>query len=189
VPATCPTCVRPDVEGITMSGHRYATRPQLASDVPTVRIEHLVVSEAGDDVLIYDQATHQIHHLNEATAAVWRLCDGRNTAPAIAQLASMATGTVNIAIEKLAAAGLLETGPTHGAHRDARSRRMFLKSALAAGAVPAIVSVTAPSAAAAGSCQPGDAIECRANDEPCCVNAVHGICLGNGQGRFICNTA
>ena len=101
-------------------------------------------------------ASHHIHHLNAVSAAIWRLCDGQRSVDEIADAASDALGddvsaeTVRFALGKLAEARLLAGSPGNGASRAGQSRRSFLRKAAVAGAVavPAVVSISAPSAAA-----------------------------------------
>jgi hypothetical protein len=160
----------------------------ITSAVPAARFEHIVVNAVGGEVLVYDRASNQIHHLNESSDTVWRLCDGERTVADIARTAGSTDELARVALAKLSMAGLLDAPFAAARRGSALSRRKLLKTAAIAGAVPAVVSVTAPSAAAAGSCQPGDAIECRVVNEPCCTNGTHGTCLQNGQGRFLCDT-
>ena len=59
----------------------------ITSAVPAARFEHIVVNAVGGEVLVYDRASNQIHHLNESSATVWRLCDGERTVADIARAA------------------------------------------------------------------------------------------------------
>ncbi len=47
--------------------------------VPAARITGLVITEAKDEVLVYDTERHHIHHLNRTSATIWRLLDGRRS--------------------------------------------------------------------------------------------------------------
>ena len=114
------------------------------------------MTEAGGETLVYDLSSHHIHHLNSTTAGVWHACDGQRTVDGIAMARGMLTETVQVALIQLAHALLLD-GPLDPAVRAAgQSRRRFLKRAVVAGAVaaPALVSITAPHAAAADSGRP-----------------------------------
>jgi len=115
------------------------------------RLDHLVVNEVGDEVLVYDQTTHAIHHLNAASTTVWRGCDGHTPVAGIAMSAGLTEETVRMALAKLADAGLLTTALPAALGGAAQSRRTFMKKVAIAGTIPAIVSVTAPLAAQAGS--------------------------------------
>lgn len=116
---------------------------------PLARTNNLISTEANDEVLVYDQTRHQIHHLNAIVAAVWRLCNGRRTVLEIAREADIEEATVRLGLRKLANAALLESGFDPGPDRR-QDRRSFLRKAGIA-AIPAIVSITAPSAKAAAS--------------------------------------
>lgn len=118
---------------------------------PMARLDHLVVNEVGDEVLVYDQTTHAIHHLNAASTTVWRGCDGHTPVAGIAMSAGLTEETVRMALAKLADAGLLTTALPAALGGAAQSRRTFMKKAAIAGTIPAIVSVTAPLAAQAQS--------------------------------------
>lgn len=149
----------------------------ITSIVPAARIKELVTNEVDGEVLVYDQATHHIHHLNETSAAVWRLCDGQRTLAEVARAAGIRPETVQVALGKLADASLLRDELALDLRAPAQSRRAFMKKAAIAGAIPAIVSVTAPLAAQAASrtvrvdgCGIGGNNTC-ANVSICCINA------------------
>ncbi len=131
----------------------------LESHVPAARVDSLVITESKDEVLVYDTERHHIHHLNQTSAVVWRLCDGRRTVGDIVRKAQGKLGSdvsddvVRLALKKLEDANLLD-GPLDPAVRGVNhSRRAFLRKAGVAGAiaVPVIVSMSAPAAAGAVS--------------------------------------
>jgi hypothetical protein len=144
------------------------------SIVPAARFEHLVMTEAGGEVLVYDETSHHIHRLNQASATVWRLCDGRRTVAALASESGMTVEMVQVALGKLADARLLDGDLPAGARAAAQSRRSFLRKAAVAGvAVPVIASVSAPDAAAShstGNCIPA------LTDVPSATTANGGPC-------------
>lgn len=119
--------------------------------VPAARYRNIVVSDLDGEMLAYDQAAHQIHHLNGPAATVWRLCDGHRSAAEIARDAGLSGQMVSVALANIAGAGLLDAPLASGQGGTGRSRRALLKTAVIAGAIPAVVSVTAPTAAAAAS--------------------------------------
>ena len=138
-----------------MSNHRGSAFPN-----PLARTDDLVVTEAGADTLVYDMRSHRAHSLDAFCARVWRLCDGVRDLPAIASAldedsfpgerpplagSDLNGDLVGYAVERLAVAGLLEREPARGT---SLSRRELLRRAAAAGvtlAVPAVLSVVAPS--------------------------------------------
>jgi hypothetical protein len=135
---------------------------------PLRRTDGVITTETEDEVLVYDELRHHIHHLNPTTSLVWRLCDGTRTIDRIAQESGIEREPVTLALQKLAQAHLLEgdTSPWGG---DQQSRRSFLRKAGMA-SIPAIVSVTAPSAMAAAS------LLCKDKDAPCNFDSE---CCGN----------
>lgn len=138
--------------------------------VPAARTADLVVSESGNDVLVYDQRSHQIHRLNPSAAAVWGACDGQRSMQDIAAIAGVARDVVPHTLVTLRNADLLDGELPPGLAGQAGSRRAFVRKLGVAGAaaVPAIVSVTAPLAAQGRSC--------RLPDEPCTFNDPGACC-------------
>ena len=126
---------------------------------PVARKIDLVTREMPDEVLVYDLKTHQAHCLNQTAALVWKYCDGKNSVTDIAELVALETNTsvdeaaVWLALERLGKANLLEERvlPPIGSPRLSRRetvKRLGLGFALA---VPVVMSVVAPAAAAAAS--------------------------------------
>lgn len=126
--------------------------------VPQARTKDLVIREVGDETLVYDLANDQAHCLNETAAFVWKSCDGKTTAAKTARDMGRALRVpadievVWLALEQLERIDLLEnySKPSDG-HIFSR-RDLMLKYAPAALALPVIMSITAPTAAQAGSC-------------------------------------
>jgi hypothetical protein len=155
------------------------------------------MTEVDGDTLVYDQMTHHIHHLNATTHAVWSLCDGTRTLAVIAQAAGVVLGAevsedvVRLALSQLTAATLLaESLPTE--MRPSRSSRRFMlrRLAIAGGvALPALVSVSAPTAAGtiSTSCA-GFHQGCNPHNlQPCCgSNVCIDMC---GTGEYTCREA
>lgn len=72
-----------------------------ALTVPSARTVDLVTTESKDEVLVYDQTVHHIHHLNATATKVWRLCDGQRTVSEIAAEAGVAEEAVKLALRTL----------------------------------------------------------------------------------------
>jgi Coenzyme PQQ synthesis protein D (PqqD) len=53
-----------------------AERPRQRAD--------LSIRSVGDESIVLDRVTNQVHQLNATAAFVWQRCDGRHTAPQIA---------------------------------------------------------------------------------------------------------
>jgi hypothetical protein len=119
---------------------------------PLARTDGLVVEDFGDEVLIYDQTTDHAHCLTREAAMVWRVCDGRTSAPALANALDLSNDKIAYAVEQLDAAGLLEAAPASGMTRREATVRMA-KVGGAAAAAPLIFSIMAPTPALAASQQ------------------------------------
>jgi hypothetical protein len=122
------------------------------SAVPAARVSDLVINDVHGEVLVYDKQCHHIHHLNATAAAIWRLCDGERTVRDLALHASIDEEAVRLALRKCEDARLLD-GPLSTEMRGTQSRRTFLRKTAVAGAIalPAIVSISAPTAAQSDS--------------------------------------
>lgn len=146
--------------------------------VPAARTADLLTTAVGDELLVYDTTRDHIHHLNRTAAAVWRLCDGRRSVPElVCQLrpilaTDMDAEVVRDALAKLAAAHLLVSAPAWCARGEAQAgRRLSRRKAVTAGAA-IIVSMTAPTAAAAQSLP-----TCDCSNLNFC--SQHGVCTSN----------
>ncbi len=121
---------------------------------PLARAIDVVVTETAGEVLVYDTTVHHIHHLNEPTAVIWRLCDGRRSVVDLVRLARLEMddgvdeAVVRQALTKLDDANLLAEPLEPGLRLKAASRRSLMKKAALAST---IVSISAPAAAMAGS--------------------------------------
>ena len=107
------------------------------------------------------------------SVAVWRLCDGKRTVGDIALAAGLSDDLARLALTRLANANLLVSDLPATMRSAAQSRQRFLKKAAIAGggAIPAVVSMTAPAAAQTASC---DMDGCTVEDvgKPCGVGPV-----------------
>src|SRR5205085_736934 len=87
--------------------------------LPQARTEQLLVRELpGGALMVYDQERHQAHTLNQSAALIWRHCDGRQEAAALAARLHAETGLpaevelVWQAVARLQKARLLQDGPS-----------------------------------------------------------------------------
>lgn len=148
---------------------------------PLARFDDLVINQVGSDLLVFDQRSNHIHQLDAVNAATWRLCDGQQTAAELARLVRAELGeavtvaSVEMALDQLSEAELLVTPKEATGRRE--SRRSLLRKAAVGGAmaVPVIVSISAPQAAAAQSCPGGFGTVCP-SDDYCC----YGECTPGG---------
>ena len=54
--------------------------------IPLARTNNLLISQVGEEVIVYDRERDTAHCLNAMAARVWHYCDGQNTVEDIAQL-------------------------------------------------------------------------------------------------------
>ncbi len=127
-----------------------------------------MVRELGEEVLVYDAEGHRAHCLNRTAALVWKHCDGKTPAAAIAakvgeqMSCAISEEVVWLALEGLAESGLLVNVSARRPSSAPVSRRgMMRRLGLAAAALPLITSIASPTAAQAQSpctetsCPPG----------------------------------
>ena len=120
---------------------------------PQARRNGLVVRELPDELLVYDTTQHRAHCLNRTAAVVFRHADGTRTisdlAPLVGGDAGPAEGeaAVQMALERLSEAGLLERAPLEASvSRREVMRRVGIGAAFL---LPAVVSIVAPTPAEA----------------------------------------
>jgi len=127
---------------------------------PAARKADLVTQDSLNETLIYDLKTNKAFCLNETSALVWQLCDGRNSVSEISDAMSVQLKTlvsediVWLALDQLNKDGLLENGDTINNHFSGLSRREAIRKVGFASvvALPIISSLIAPSASLAQSC-------------------------------------
>lgn len=154
--------------------------------VPNRRMDNLVVTQTGGEVLIYDERTFALHTLNDIAVRVWENLDDAQTLRDLTVLSGLEAETVKQSLKQLEEINLLD-GALSAAARPTGSRRSFLKKAgLAAASVPIIASVTTPMASAQNSgCNPIDVeIICNVglpscggdSGVPCDPGGAHSVC-------------
>lgn len=134
--------------------------------------------ESGE-VVVYNLEDQRAHCLDPASASVWRLCDGTRSPEQIAIEADLPAETpsrtdfVLAALGELEEAGLIEPAPAGSPGIDRRELLRRVGPALTAAAVvPMIVSIVAPTPAAASTCiQSGGS--CTSNLQ-CCSGFCNG---------------
>lgn len=154
---------------------------------PKARVEEIIVQEVEKELLVYDLKTHTAMALNETSAKVWLLSDGKRTVPEIAQALSEKSGSpatdelVEFALGQLSEKDLLEPARNMPRVPDGTSRREALRQiALATSiALPAIASIVAPTAASAQSANCTACVKFNQGGVcGACVNVV-GTCYDN----------
>lgn len=150
-----------------------------AALLPRSRTDNLVIRELDDETLVYDTERDQAHCLNQASAMVWRQCDGKTTALEAAATVkdqlktSVDTDFVWLAVKQLERFHLVESS----AKSPSVSRRaLVLKYAPAALALPVIMSISAPAPAGTSSCahaqQPCGALPCCPFENLICISGT-----------------
>jgi Coenzyme PQQ synthesis protein D (PqqD) len=155
---------------------------------PRARQDRLTIRELPDETLVFDHQRNKAHCLNRTVALVWRHCDGqRDVAELTRKLHEMHhvsadEALVGLALEQLGSRQLLEqpVEPLAGPARLSR-RDVLKKLALAAVAMPLVMTITAPNARAAGLLSGMDCS--RAKDgTPCALGSLLGACQ---QGKCV----
>lgn len=160
---------------------------------PLARTEKLLTTESNNEVLIYDERVHHMHHLDAEVTAVWHHCDGTRTLEAISLATGIDEARVLVSLKKLDECRLLEHPLPASLKVPTQSRRKFLRKAGVV-TLPTIVSVTAPIAKAAASggsstCMPpaSGIAGCNSHDD-CCPSTFEGLityCTGiNGSCEY-----
>jgi hypothetical protein len=125
--------------------------------LPKARQDKLTVRELPDETLIYDHAAAKAHCLNQTAGLVWKHCDGQMTVAELAVMlqrelsAPAGEALVHLALEQLSRRRLLEPLPAETADVRQSRRRVLRKLGVALAALPAIMTLTAPTAAQAAS--------------------------------------
>jgi hypothetical protein len=140
-----------------------------ATRLPRARIDNLVIRKLGDETLVYDTEHDEAHCLNSVAAMVWDHCDGKTTAENAARSLrtalnlSVDADVVWLAVKQLQRFRLVKSSEKLPV---VSRRRLLLKYAPAALALPVIMSISAPAAAQAGTCA-GNGQSCVGR--PCCA--------------------
>ena len=126
--------------------------------LPQARADALLAEQVGDETVVYDLNTKQVHCLSPLAAAVYERCDGRTPAPEIAEFAQKRIGSpvtpedVSNALDQLQERALLDDPPQILLSQGGFSRRDLVRKAAVVGAAAAVVPlITSVSAASAGT--------------------------------------
>ena len=146
--------------------------------LPRARRLGLIIRRVSGETLVYDEARHKAHCLNDAATLVWESCDGRSSAADAARRlqehvdAAMDESAVRLAVQQLERAHLLEVG-TAPRERGARlpRREVARKLGVAALGLPLVSSILAPTAAQAATCVPCGQ-PCNILTDTCCAPCI-----------------
>lgn len=151
---------------------------------PKARQEGLLVRELGEEVVVYELASHRGHCLNRTAALVWRACDGRRTVAAIAaqvgrELRAPADADlVRYTLRRLGHAGLLDSP----IEERTLTRREVARRIGQAALLPVVVSLLAPRPSEAATCPCTSPAVCN------CAGQADGTSCWNGSDcvSFLC---
>lgn len=168
---------------------------------PKARKNDIVVQKLEGETLVYDLKENKAFCLNETSALVWDLCNGKLDVSGISDEMSKRLKTlvsidfVNLALDQFSKDGLLDN--TERDYFGVLTRREVIRKVGFASvvALPIVSSLIAPEAIAAQSCLSGSMSGC---GSPCCPGltcifgnhcCVPGAALANGSGFTTCNPA
>jgi len=174
--------------------------------LPAARENDLLLEQVGDETVVYDLDTKNVHCLSPLAAAVFASCDGRMRPAAAASIASDRLGRDVTEDEVLAAVAQLEerdlfSSATLKLHNgNGISRRDFARRGALAGAAafaaPLITSIAAPTAAMAASGIASGCAGCGKNPDcvsnHCCQSNAgkqcnQGCCVDHDNSCHFCN--
>ena len=122
---------------------------------PLARSEDLIVQEVDGEVLVYDDTWAHAHCLSAEAARIWRACDGTKTVHALSDELGLSEDALVMALAELEAKELLDPGEQTDESAGGATRREFglraAKLGAAAATAPMIVSIVAPTPAAAAT--------------------------------------
>jgi hypothetical protein len=125
--------------------------------LPKARKSDLVTRQIPGELLIYDLKRHKAFCLNGTAAKIWKSCDGKRTvADLVAILDDRRTALderiVWLALDQLERSRLLQSGGRGRKELPLISRRLLIRSGIAAGiALPIVTMIAAPTALAQAS--------------------------------------
>ena len=169
--------------------------------LPLARTDGVLVEELDDEVLAYDQRDDCAHRLNRTAAVIWRHCDGTRDVQALVGVLQAEVGEVAdedlvlIALDDLAAAGLISGAPDRALDARRLSRRRFIRRVgtvgAAALALPVVSSMVSPTPAAAqspcGSCTCTGTCSCSCTSCSCSCTSCLGTCSCTCTCACSCN--
>lgn len=158
---------------------------------PTAITSNIVVRESGKELLIYNLKTNKAYCLNETSAPIWQLCDGKNTITEISEKLARQMKTkisedfVWIALDQLNKDGLLEDGLE--SHFKGLSRREVIRKVGFASVVvfPIVSSVIAPRSSMAQSGGLANLSACSAGSECASGNCFNSRCCTAGVNNQV----
>lgn len=129
---------------------------------PTARTKSLLVQQVGPEVVVLDQTANRAHRLNPTAAFIWRNCDGTRSPANLSRLLREEFGiedpsgeVTRLALEDLQKLQLIEAGTAASERKGITRRELGVRLAMAAAALPLIVSIAVPAPSQAASAEQG----------------------------------
>ena len=127
---------------------------------PIARSKNIVVQETNEEVLVYDSVENKAICLNETSALVWNLCNGKRSVAEIRESVSKHFGKpvdmnlILLALKQLKKQGLLDNcDEFHSAFEELTRREVVKKIGMGSMiALPLVSAIVAPQASFAQSC-------------------------------------
>ena len=156
---------------------------------PKARRHDIVCEEVLDDYVVYDLVRHHAHALNSTASRVWTWCDGEtdraHLANRLAEHLESGEGeaelVLDLALDRLNGAGLLEPGSTSSSGAPITRRSVLRRLTMGGVAVllPVVYTLSAPQPVAAASCNKAGKVCPNPNGKPCCgICNDDGVCVG-----------
>ena len=163
---------------------------------PKTRNENIVVQEMEKEILIYDLKTDKAFCLNETSALIYQLCDGKRNIPEISQALNknlnqpITEDLIWLALNDFKKDNLLEESERVEINFNGLSRRQVIKKIGFASmiALPVIASVVAPNAAMAASGGLANCAACTAPSQCNSNNCLNNVCSVGTTNSFAPNT-
>ena len=169
------------------------------TNAPIARIENIIVQEFENEVLVYDLSKDKALCLNQTSALIWQMCDGKSSPQQISCRLTEKLKTpipedlIWLALEQFKREDLLTKNAEFEINFGGLNRRQIIKKIGLASMVmlPIISSVVSPTAANAASLAPllafcsnstqCDSGNCDNNVTPrrCCVPGSSGVASSN----------
>ncbi len=152
--------------------------------LPKGRTVDLVIQDTGDETLVYDMKNENAHHLNSTMSLIWKYCDGKTNFQEIKDELSKTLkikvddDLVFLALSELKKSDLIEEGVEKNEFDSLSRRKVLLKYALPAVAIPMVMSLVTPTNAQMLSCLPEES-PCLGNPIACCPGLVCNAFEGN----------
>lgn len=183
-------------DGICFQTSLLMMKGKYMNNYPITRKASIVVQEMEKEILIYDLQINKAFCLNETSAIIYNLCNGKNSVSEISESSSLILNQpitedlVWLALDSFKKDDLLEEGEQFEIDFKGLNRRQVIKKVGLASmaALPVIASVVAPNPAMAASGGLANCAACTANSECANNNCLNMVCSVGTTNSFAPNT-